>query len=624
MTARSCAVEGLLAAALALPVLLAAMRGVPGPSQAALVFGPGDAPYLAGFTPSHEIENEIASHWSRHQAAVRLPLAVSAPATLRFRYARVLREPGDVAVSLSGTPLESFPVRGGGLPFERQVALPDGPARALDVGLSVAAGDTRDYGLKMYWLAVETGAGGRLALAGAARFRAALLVVLFFLALRLFGWGRAGAAALALPLVAAAVAGLLRDPWLVHRLLIGLPEAFALVILAGLAARRLWGARLSVSDTRWLSALACAAFLLRAGALNHPAFHYPDLTTHERLSAAIHEAGLGFLRHPARVIGGQGAWSKPTFAGTVVMPYAAAFHLPFAIPELSADARIQAFKLFAAFLSVVPLVAVAAAARRFGGSRFGPILAAVIPMYASRLSLALFPALLGHALDALLFAWLLWHADRLREPRVFAAGALLIAAAQVAYVSSITHTALVVVWLAVFLAPRVDALRVLAMGLAGAALAVALYYRDFLGSALALAAGGGAPSQYPIESFGAVAVSRTWTFFGAMYPLLGLVGSAALWRRGRATLVAAAWLATYVVLLWLRAKAPDLFRYAHEPLFLTPLVCVAAGEGLGRLWSGRPLFRVAAAAALAWLAATGLHDQWLALAAQLAPRPPGL
>jgi hypothetical protein len=621
----------LIAAGLALPVLLVALRGVPGPSRAAFVFGPGDASYLSGFAPQHEIENEVASHWSRHEAAVRLPLTLTGPASLRFRYARVLREPGQVVVSLAGTALESFPVRGGGRPSERRIALAGTTPVPLDVGFDVAAGDTRDYGLKLYWLAVETGAGGRLGLAGSARFRASLLAALLFLALRWFGWERAGALLLTLPLVVAASLGLARDPWLVHRLLTGLPETFVLAAAALLLANRLWGAGLSTVDRRRIAALACATVLLRVAALNHPAFHYPDLMTHERLSAAIHEDGLAFARHPAQVIGGQGAWSKPTFAGTVVMPYAAAFHLPFAVLALSPDARIQAFKLFAACVTVIPLLALVALARRFGGSLAGPALVVVIPIYASRLSLALFPALLGHALDMLLLAWLAWHLERLREVRVWMVGALLVAAAQVAYVSSITHTALLVVALALLLAVvergaagRADALRVLAMGLAGATLAVALYYRDFLDSAVALAAGGGGSSQYPVSGFWEVARNRTWTFFGFAYLPLALVGAPALRRQGRATLLLVAWLATYVALLLLRAKAPDLFRYAHEPLFLTPLVCLGAGEGLRRLWARGGLPRAVAAAAAAWLVVAGLRDQWAALAAQLLSSPPGL
>ncbi len=622
MRAKPFALDVLLAALLALPALLAALHGSAGPSRAALVFGPGDSFYLQGFTPQHEIEDAVASHWSRHDAAVRLPLIVSGPATLRFRYARVLREPGDAAVRLDGAVVDRFPVRGGGLAFERSIDIPPGRPQRVDVGLSVAAGDTRNYGLRMYWLAVEAGAGGRLGLSGAARFRAAALLVLVFGALRLFGWGPRGAALVALVPALAVAFGLARDPWLVHRLITGLPEAFVLVVAAGLLVRRWLGAALTAREVRIVAVLACGAFLLRAAALNHPAFHYADLTTHERLSAAIHDAGLEFLRAPARTIGAQGAWSKPTFAGTVVLPYAVAFHLPFALLELTPDQRIQGFKLLAAALTLVPLLALVALARRFGAGLAGPALLVVIPVYTSRLSLALFPALLGHALDMVLLAWLAWHLDRLRELRVWAAGALLVAAAQLAYVSSLTHTALLVGWLALLLAVaggaegRRDASRLLALGLAGALLSLALYYRDFIGPVLGLVGAGG-PARFPPESFWPVAANRTWVFFGWSHPALAVLGAGALWRRGRASLLAAAWLLTYVGLILLRARIPDVFRYGHEPLFVTPLVCLAAGEGLRRLWLRGGAFRLVGAAAALWLVGSGLREQWSALSEQL-------
>lgn len=628
MRARPFALDACVAALLALPALVAAFHGSWGPARAALVFGPGDSAYLDGFTPQHETEAGVPSHWSTHEARVRLPLRLDGPGALRFRYARVLREPGDAVVRLDGAVVDRFPVRGGGLAFERRIDVPAGPAPRVDVGLALAAGDTRNYGLRMYWLAVETGPQGRLQLTGSARFRAAALVMLFFGALRLFGWGRRDAALLGLPLGAAAAFGLARDPWLVHRLVTGLPEAFVLVVAAGLLVRRWLGANLAPRDVRVVALLACVAFLLRAAALNHPAFHYPDLTTHERLSAAVHEAGLGFLRSPARTIGGQGAWSKPTFAGTVVLPYAAAFHLPFALFDLSADQRIQAFKLFAAALTLVPLVALVALARRFGASLAGPGLLVVIGVYTSRLSLALFPALLGHALDMVLVAWLAWHLDRLREPRVWLGGALLVAAAQLAYVSSINHTALLVSWLALLLVAtsrggegRRDALRLLGLGLAGALLAVALYYRDFVGPLLGMLGAGG-PPRFPSESFWPVAANRTGVFFGWSYPVLAVLGAGALWRRGRASLLAAAWVLTYLGLIWLRARVPDVFRYGHEPLFLTPLVCLAAGEGLRRLWVRGGALRAVGVGAAVWLVVSGLRDQWSALAEQLVLRAP--
>ncbi|PYQ45448.1 MAG: hypothetical protein DMF77_04170, partial [Acidobacteria bacterium] len=97
----------------------------------------------------------------------------------------------------------------------------------------------------------------------------------------LAGWSLRHAAVLTAPWSLAAVAGLLLDPWLTHRLLRGLPLALTLFGGIGLAAaawRRRRGA-LSAESLRVLAALALAAFLLRALAVNHPDFYYPDLRT---------------------------------------------------------------------------------------------------------------------------------------------------------------------------------------------------------------------------------------------------------------------------------------------------------------------------------------------------------
>jgi hypothetical protein len=210
---------------------------------------------------------------------------------------------------------------------------------------------------------------------------------------------------------------------------------------------------------------------------------------------------------------------------------------------------------------------------------------------------------------------------------VWVAGAGLVAACQLTYVSSVTNVSLLIGALAL-LAPwdaADDRLRrafaILSMGVAGSLLAVLLYYRDFLDPASGLLPrlidGVPGASRYPVEGFFSLSYERTRDFFGAVYPGLALAGLALACRRrvGRGLLLA--WLATYFLLLVLRAKLPDVFRYGHETLWVTPLVCLASGEALSRLVSGGPLRRGLAAALLAFLAFQGLHGQWDALTDQL-------
>ena len=63
----------LLAAVVALP-LAVVLAGSRGGHPITLNFGPGDAPYIAGFAPEYEIDDKVGTHWTTYHAAVALPL----------------------------------------------------------------------------------------------------------------------------------------------------------------------------------------------------------------------------------------------------------------------------------------------------------------------------------------------------------------------------------------------------------------------------------------------------------------------------------------------------------------------------------------------------------------------
>ena len=71
-----------------------------------------------------------------------------------------------------------------------------------------------------------------------------------------------------------------------------------------------------------------------------------------------------------------------------------------------------------------------------------------------------------------------------------------------------------------------------------------------------------------------------------------------------------AWGLTYLGLLFGRAYLPFVFQHPHEGLFVTPLVCLAAGQSVAALWRGAGWRRPAAVALLAALALQGLFVQW--------------
>ena len=613
-------------AVVALP-MAAAWLGARGPRNVTLNLGPGDSPYVAGFAPHYEIDDKVATHWTTYHAEVAVPVVVHGPAALTYRYARMFVQSAQVEVAFAGRTVDRFEARGG-LFAERSVDLGVLAGEAFQVRVDADSHERRDRGLKLDWVRLQPGDASRVRLAGASRWRGAAAVLTALVILILAGWRPALAAALCAPISIAIALGLSIDPWITHRLLTAAPESLLALGVVGLGVGRFLIVRghASPASVRTLAALCLAAFALRLAAVNHPDFYYPDLRTHARLVEVVRAAGLDFFRSPSRYIWEHGVWRTEAYGQTYAFPYSPAFHLPFTLFPLSYDVLITVLKIGGAAVSLVPLVLVWAMARRIGASTIGAALMVLIPTYTSRLSFAFLPSLFGHAVDMAFFTWLLWRLERFPSPRVFAAGVAWVTACQLAYVSGVTNISLFVFMLAV-LEPRgatPERLRrgalLLAMGLLGSAVSVALYYRDFLGMVADMLPriGGahGAVSRYQVQSWFAVAYERTRSFFDGVYPVLAVAGLV-LMKDKLGHRLRLAWMATYLLLLLGRAKVPDVFLHGHETLLLTPLVCLAAGETLGRLWAN-PRGRWVAGGLIAFLAGQGLLWQWRALAEQLA------
>lgn len=624
--AAALAVVAALVAAPAVAALVGSLRARP----VRLNLGPGDGPYVSGFLPKYEIDEKVATQWTSYAAAIRLPLSLQGGGELSYRYARVLPETAQVEVRFAGRTVDEFARRGG--VFETRHAPVGGPgAQPLAIDFKIDSHDRQRLGLKLDWLEVQPRPGARLRLAGAARWRGALLVAAAGFLLAFGGWSLGTTVLFLGPLAGLLTAGLLLDPWLTHRLTTGVPELLLALGIPALAwgRRQVRAGRVSAYALRALLALCCGAFLLRAAAVNHPDFYYPDQRTHARLVEFVAEGGLDFFVHPAKAIWEHGVWRTEAYGKTYAFPYTPAFHLPFVPLGLSYDALLTAMKLWAAALSVVPIVLLWALARRLEASVLGALLLTIVPTYTSRLSFAFLPALFGHALDLAFLLWLAGHlAEIPRSLRAWLAGAALVTACQLAYISGVVNISVLVAALALLAAgeapfsPR-RGLALLGMGLFGSALSVALYYRDFLGMLadvlprLALGGGARAASRYPIEPYLSVVASRSYDFFGAVYPVLAALGLVTLVLRGKGRSLLLAWTATYFLLLLGRAKAPDIFLHGHETLLATPLVCLAAGETLQELWRTGRFGRLAAAATLLFLVYQGLSLQWQAIAAQL-------
>jgi hypothetical protein len=102
----------------------------------------------------------------------------------------------------------------------------------------------------------------------------------------------------------------------------------------------------------------------------------------------------------------------------------------------------------------------------------------------------------------------------------------------------------------------------------------------------------------------------TRRYFDYAWAPAGLVGFFLLLRKKPDRPFILAWGLTYLGLLFGRAHLPFVFQHPHDALFVTPLVCLAAGESVAALSGSAGWRRAAALALLVALAAQGLLAQW--------------
>jgi hypothetical protein len=587
-----------------------------------LRLGPGDSPFLSGFSPEFEIENGVSSHWTGNDGAIEIPVSVSGHATLTYRLARVLPQTAHVEVLFAGRVVDRFSCRGGSL-VDREVDLGSLDGSPVSLAFHVDSHEDRRLGLKLHFVRVDAGAAR---LRGAAvRLRAPALVLLFAGALLLAGFHDREAALLTAALAVGLSVGLLVDPWPFERALVLLPEVLLVIVLPLL----LWGrrevgkGRLKPEDLRLASACGIIAFLLRGLALNAPLFYYPDFTLHARLVEVVRSAGLAFLVHPARYIwapvsgaegsglvrSASGLWMRAVNGAPLGMPYSLAFHVPFALVPLGYDATLTAIRVAGALLAALTIPSALLVARRGGLAPLGVVLLVFVPSYMAKLTVGALPAVFGHCVDMAFLAWLAGRAADLRKPRVLLLGVALVALCDLAYVSAVIHVSVFLAVLALFLSvgERRIALGPLVLAAGGGAIATLLYYRDFLPAVVLLVRGVGraGSSNYVAEAFLPLLASRTLSFFGWGYPLLALAGLVLAVRR-RSWGLLLPWATTYLVLLFLRSLVPLVFRWVHDTLFVTPLLCLAAGLALQELWARKGLPRLLGGALVLALALQGL------------------
>jgi hypothetical protein len=558
---------------------------------------------------------------------VDLPLAVTGEGVLSYRLARVLPQSGHVEVLLGGRTVDRFTCRGGRL-VERQVGVQGLETTPLLLEFRVDARDERQLGVKLHSVSLE--GRGRMALRGARGVLAGPLLVLVLGTVMLCaGFSTLEALLVATPWALGLSAVLLGDPLLGLRLTTGLAPVLVLFALLPLLVLRRQAAagRVSWRDLRLATLCGVTAFLFRGALLNHPDFYYPDFMLHARLVQMVRGAGFLFLVHPARYLwaprGGageglvraaSGLWMRSLNGVPLGLPYSLAFHAPLALLPVGYDQLLTLIRLAGALLAALAGVGTFVFARRSGLSSWGAALMVFVPSYLSKLAVGAIPAFFGHAVDVAFLAWLAGQ-----KPRRLVPGILFVAACDLAYVSAVIHVGVFLgVWAVLRALEGRDArLSLLPLGMAagGGLLALAVYYRDFVPAVVALLRGGAGVGSggYQEGSFLPLLLTRTVSFFGWGYPILGLVGLVLLARTARAGLLLP-WGLTYVVLLLLRAEVPLVFRWVHDTLFVTPFLCLAAGEALAALWERGQ--RILALGLFLAFVLQGLVLGWLAVSAE--------
>ena len=604
-----------------------------------LNLGPGDGPYSSGLASGYDIADGTALQWSGEVSRFALPLAFEGPADLRLRFGPPRGGEAQVDLAMDGRPLESFACCERQA-FQRHRISTEAPSPTpIEVELRVASPAGDKLGLLLDWVELGLGPDARVFLTGAARFRPSALVAVAAVMLVLLGFGPLATAALVAPLALALAFGLRLDPWLVHRLLTALPEsllAFGAIVL--LLARGLRRAGLLGDETaRRAPALALLAFVLRAAAVNHPDFYHPDLMSHARRTAVVQRAGYAAFVSPTKYLnareGSPQAEVGRTAAGLYLyrigesqfpLPYSLLPYVPVAALGLDYDGAITALKVLGAASCALPIVLVAALARALRAPETAALLLFAAPTAVFELSFASIPALFGHVFDLALLVFLAARLGRLERPRIFLVGTLLLAAAQLAYISATVVMAAFFLVLAGLLlgegAPAARVRAVLAVLASASFLSVVLYYRDFLrGTFAAVSAALTAPAAALSLGPGSGRVDAALGSW--LVPIVLILALAGLPPRlrdagpGREVLLASFVSALLVALL--RLRVPVVFGYVHLALFVTPFVCVLAASGLRRLTELGRLGGYAAAALGLLAFAHGLFLQGQAVFAQL-------
>jgi len=626
---------GVLAAAATAVLPQAALRWA---RPAVMEAGPNDRDYLRGFRPDWERDGQTRFRWTSPAASVRLPLRIGGEGhVLRMRIRRHFIDPARVRLRIEGRTVAAFDVQAETkVPYRIvEVSLPPLDGRhPFELSIEAASAGPRPLGFALDWLEVERrGPGARFALLPSARRTLAAVGAAAVAAPLLAGAPPLAVVASTAGLLAAVSVGAAWDVIALERILReGMPPLLTAALLMVLAMR--WGrsrAALGVPTGGVAGALVLVvlwAVGLRLVLLLHPQFYYPDVKVHALFAWELARRGLDtFLRdftlNQFRYSLGLQFESGHWYA----FPYPPAFYvLAWPLVRIAEYRPEVAVSALGAFVNALEAVCVFAIARRLTAAPDTAIGAAAVhallPLFTARLTLAYFPALVGHAVDAVVIGYLLARLDQLDRPRVVAALSLLLALALLVYTQALLNFGLLIpLFAAAQLAfdrgpgarRRVAGL-VVAGGL-GLALATAAFYGRYVPTLLDMRRGVPMPEEKVLldrlerERHHAEAVHeepdpytgdhldlgrglakaawRLHVFYGPFAAAV-IVGTALVLRSSHGA--SARWVATWgtgYLLLNLASgglPGPNLVRYNKDLELIAPLCCLALATVGFWLW----------------------------------------
>ena len=394
--------------------------------------------------------------------------------------------------------------------------------------------------------------------------------------------------------------------------LVGLSDPFAAVHLARKAALIVplltvpWVMLPRERARRFVPVLAFA-LAVRCGVF-HPRYDYKDVEIHHQVTrVALREGAAELWSRMAHYQQRFDLGRASSGSGMVPFPYPPTFYTVASLLPLEDTEEAMKLVALAAQGLCVLLVMVLA------GRLLGPgapevaagLLAALFPPDLLELLRASYPALLGHAVDLAIVAWLVCRFRDLRSARGTLVFALALAAAALTYNAAPVHFALFIPTLLLMasIRPALEGRWGLTLAAFGGALLSLAYYGSFFRSTWqramegnALARAQGTLAQRLEQALG------PWDAVALTYLLVPVAGAWILLRRTGLrpeNRVLLAWLLYPLVILVPVFLSPEPFRYFRQSYFAYPLFPLLAAS-LGTVRRG--LMVPITAALLAWSA----------------------